>query len=258
VSVPDPISRAEYCQLGKALLGAMALLSGLAQAGPPFRSDDPGIVDEGHYELLPFYSQTLAEGGRSGALPGLELHYGLLKGVEVDLILQAAFSTPPGAGTGRGFGDTEIDVKVLLADETETRPAIAFIPKFVLPTGNADRGLGNGGSQVFVPLWMQKSFGKFTTYGGGGYWFNNGTGNRNDWFFGGVTLYQVSDAWLVGGEIFHSTPQTVAQGASTGFTIGAMYQIDEHSQLLISAGKGLQDAAQTNRVSTYLGCLLSF
>ena len=241
-----------------AAVAASALLPAIAMAGPPFRTDDPGVVDKGHYELLPFYSQTLASGGRSGALPGLEMHYGLLKGVEIDLIVQAAFSTPSGAGTQRGFGDTEIDIKYRFVEETETLPAIGFVPNFILPTGNADRGLGNGGGQILLPLWLQKSYGKFTTYGGGGYLLNNGTGNRNDWYFGWVVLYQVSATWTLGGEIFHSTPQTVAQGASTGFTLGGIYQIDDHTQLLISAGKGLQDAAQTNRVSTYVGGLFSF
>jgi hypothetical protein len=241
-----------------ALLASLALAPDHVFAGPPFRTDDPGIVERGHFEILPFYSQTLAAGGRSGALPGLEIHYGALDNFEVDLVVQAAFNTPPGATTQRGFGDTEIALKYQFIQESETRPAIGFVPNFIFPTGNADRGLGNGGGQIFLPVWLQKSSGKYTTYGGGGYLLNNGAGNRNDWFFGWVVLYQFSEQWTLGGEIFHSTPQTVAQGASTGFTLGGIYQIDSHSQLLFSAGKGLQDAAQTNRVSTYVGCLLSF
>ena len=236
----------------------MAFLPSVALAGPPFRTDDPGVVERGHFEVLPFYSQTLAGNGRSGALPGLEIHYGVLDHVEIDLVVQAAFSTPPGGSTQRGYGDTEIDIKYQFVQETETLPAIGFVPNLIFPAGNADRGLGNGGGQIFLPLWLQKSFGNFTTYGGGGYLLNNGTGNRNDWFFGWVALYQLSEKWMLGGEIFHSTPQTVAQGASTGFTLGGYYQIDNHGQLLFSAGKGLQDAAQTNRVSTYVGCLVSF
>jgi hypothetical protein len=94
-----------------ATLVAMALAPGDAVAGPPFRTDDPGIVDQGHFELLPFYSQTLAGSGRAGALPGLEVHYGVLHHVEVDLVVQTAFSTLPGSSTQRGFGDTEIDIK---------------------------------------------------------------------------------------------------------------------------------------------------
>lgn len=240
-----------------AALASLALLPCIVEAGPPFRTDDPGVVEQGHFELLPFYSQTLTGSGRVGALPGLEFHYGALPHVEVDLVVQAAFSTPPGAATQRGFGDTEIDIKYQFVQESDTSPAIGFVPNFIFPTGNASRGLGNGGSQIFLPLWAMKTWDRFTTYGGGGYLINNGVGNRNDWFFGWVAQYQLSEQWSLGGEIFHSTPPIVTQGSSTGITLGAIYQIDTRSQLLLSIGKGVQDAAQTNRVSTYLGCLLS-
>jgi len=242
----------------RGLLLALVLVAGDAIAGAPFRTDDPGVVDHGHFELLPFYSQTKAGTGRSGALPGLEIHYGAVESVELDLVLSAAFATPPGMGTQRGYGDTEIDIKYQFIAETDTMPAIGFVPNFILPTGNADRGLGNGGSQVFLPLWMLKSWDRLTTYGGGGYWVNNGPGNRNYWFFGWQAQYQLSESWTLGGEVFHSTPQTAGQGASTGFSVGGFFQIHPNSQLLFSAGKGLQNAAQTNRVSTYIGCLISF
>jgi hypothetical protein len=42
-----------------------------------------------------------------------------------------------------------------------------------VPTGNAERGLGTGHTHGFMPLWLQKSFGKWLTYGGG-YWINPG------------------------------------------------------------------------------------
>ncbi len=39
-----------------ASLTAMTLAPGYAVAGPPLRTDDPGIVDQGHIELIPFHS----------------------------------------------------------------------------------------------------------------------------------------------------------------------------------------------------------
>jgi hypothetical protein len=36
------------------------------------------------------------------------------------------------------------------------------------------------------------------------------------------------------------------------------YNLDEHNHVLFSAGKGLQNAAQTNRVSTYVGYQYTF
>jgi len=237
---------------------ALAVMPAIAQGGAPFRTDDPVVIAPGHFEFLPFYAQTLAASGRSGALPALEIHYGALDRVELDLAVQQAFNTPSGARTQYGFGDTVIGIKYQIAKEAESVPMVGFVPKVVLPTGNSERGLGNGGSQIFVPLWLQKSIGNFTTYGGGGYFFNNGAGNRNYWFFGWEAQYQFSDRWTLGGEVFHSTAQTDTQPASTGFSLGGFYRIDDASQLLFSIGKGIQNAAQTNRITTYIGYLYSY
>lgn len=88
--------------------------------------------------------------------------------------------------------------------------------------------------------------------------FDNGKDNRDHWFFGWQAQYQLSDHVTLGGEIFHTTEQTVGLGASTGFNVGGLYNIDEHNHLLFSVGKGLQKAAQTNRVSSYLGYQFTF
>jgi hypothetical protein len=55
-----------------------------------------------------------------------------------------------------------------------------------LPTGNENRGLGAGHVRAFLPVWVQKSFGEWTTYGGGGYWINqdDNLGDKNYWFAG--------------------------------------------------------------------------
>ncbi len=55
---------------------------------------------------------------------------------------------------------------------------------FTLPTGSQTRGLGSESAQVLLPVWIQKSYGKWTTYGGGGYWVARGSGNQNSWYAG--------------------------------------------------------------------------
>jgi hypothetical protein len=243
-----------------ALLAALALAGNHApaQAGAPFQTDDPDTVATGHYEALLFYQQTLAADGRSGVLPGLELHYGAAPNLELDLVAPIGFHAPPGKPAERGYGDTVLALKYALIRETETTPQVGFVPKLDLPTGNADRGLGSGGSAWFLPVWLQKSNGNLRTYGGGGYWVNRGSGNRNYWFVGWEAEYRLSDHWLAGAEVFHTTPQTVEQRPSTGFNVGGSYTLSDRGQLLFSFGKGLSNAKQTNRVSSYLGCQLNF
>ena len=186
------------------------------------------------------------------------MHFGVLEGIEFDVATPVAFSTAAGASSQRGYGDTTLDLKWRLVKESEGSPLVSLVPKFTIPTGNSAKGLGNGGSQVFLALAAQKSADGFQTYGNAGYWINNGPDNRNYWFVGGQTQYKFSDHWIIGAEVFHTTSQTQGQPASTGFNVGGYYMFDPRRQLLFSAGRGLQNAAETNRVSVYLGFQMSF
>jgi hypothetical protein len=215
-------------------------------------------VEYKHTEFYVFYQQSLGADGRSGVVPAFELNYGVHENVQLHLVAPVAFTTPSGMGTTRGYGDTELGVKWQLNEETDAVPMVGIFPLVEIPTGNADKGLGNAGSQVFIPIWLQKKWGDFQTYGGGGYWLNSGTGNRDYWFFGWQGQYQFTEHLTVGAEVFHTTEQVVGQGASTGFNVGGFYNFDEHNHLLFSTGKGIQNAAQTNRVSSYVGYQYTF
>ena len=240
------------------LLAAFALLPLSGHCGAPFQTDDPGVVDLGHIELLAFYQSTLTATGRSGTLPGLESHFGILEGTELDLVTPLAFDTPSGSGTAHGYGDTTLGLKYRLVPESEASPLVSLVPKVTIPTGNSSRGLGNGGSQVLLAAAAQWHSGQAQTYGNAGYWINNGAGNRNYWFVGWQAQYAFSDVWALGAEVFHTTSQFQGQPPSTGFNVGGYCVLDPHHQLLFSAGRGLQNAAETNRVSAYLGYQLSF
>lgn len=72
-----------------------------------------------------------------------------------------------------------------------------------------------------------------------------------------ATLNFDNDGPRNGGRL-DTTSRVVNQPPSTGFNIGGYYVLDQHNQLLFSGGRGLQSAAETNRVSTYIGYQLSF
>jgi hypothetical protein len=245
-------------RLAAVVLSGLSLFPHSGHCGAPFATDDPATVAAGHVELLLFYQSTLSAAGRTGSLPGFEAHFGALDGFELDIVAPLAFSAPSGGGTQHGYGDTTLGAKYQLIRETDLLPLVSLVPKVTVPTGNSDRGLGNGGSQVLLATAAQKTYGSFLTYGNVGYWINNGPGNRNYWFLGWEAQYQLSAAWIIGAEIFHTTGQTSIQSPSTGFNIGAYYVFDPDAMLLFSAGRGLQNAAQTNRVSSYVGLQVSF
>jgi hypothetical protein len=239
---------------------ATLLASGTASAGPPFRTDDPEPVDYQHWEVYGFSTATRIRGDTSGILPGVEVNYGAAPDLQLHLIAPLAFDKPDDGGWQSGYGDTELGVKYRFIQEDEKgwRPMVGVFPLLELPTGNAERGLGTGHAHEFLPLWLQKSFGEWTTYGGGGYWINPGGGNKNYWFAGWLLQRQVTDQLAIGGEIFHQTADTQGGKDSTGFNIGGIYDFTEHHHLLFSAGRGVINASDTNDFSYYIAYQLTF
>ena len=241
---------------------ALLLVAGSAYAGPPFRTDDPEPVDKGHGEFYLLSTATRASGGNSGLLPAIEMNYGPVEDVHLHVILPlSAFDKPSGEKTQRGYGDTELGVKYRFVHEDDEgwRPMIGTFPIVVLPTGNKSKGLGGEHTQTFIPLWLQKSFGPWTTYGGAGYWINPGSGNKNYWFSGWLLQRKINDSLTLGGEIFHETASDTVGGTSnTGYNLGGVYNFTEHDHFLFSAGKGIQHAADTNQFSYYLAYQRTF
>ena len=131
-------------------------------------------------------------------------------------------------------------VKYRFIEETVRCPQIGAFPLAEVPTGDRERGLGSGEVQVFLPLWLQKSSGPWTTYGGGGYWVNPGAGNRNWWLAGWLLQCQVSSNLAVGAEVIHETAQEEGGESGTRYNAGAIFDFSATSHLLLSAGQTVQ------------------
>ena len=219
------------------LLGAVP---SLAVAGPPYATDDPEPVAYRHWELY-LASQNLfwSGGAWEGTAPMVEVNYGVLPDVHLHLIAPMVYDHPIGGATRYGYGDTEIGVKWRFVQEGEYVPMIATFPLVELPTGNSSNGLGAGTTRLFLNLWLQKSFGPWTTYGGGGYWVNPGDGNRNFWFFGWQAQRRLGEVVTVGAEIFHTSASEVGGQGETRFNLGLVADISDLQHLLFSAGTRL-------------------
>ena len=245
------------------IAAALAMLSASrATAGPPFATDDPEPVPYQHFEFYTLTTGSAVRSDTSGVGPAWEFNYGLIPNGQIHIIAPFAFDGPAGGPSQSGYGDTEIGFKYRLIEEDKNgaRPMIGVYPLVELPTGNESLGLGAGNVRAYFPLWIQKSFGDWTTYGGGGYWINHGDGtaDRDYWFFGWLLQRQVTKQLAIGGEIFHQTATVMFGGtdtgkATTGFNIGAIYDFNDHNHLLVSLGTGLQNVSQTNLLSWYVG-----
>jgi hypothetical protein len=245
-------SKTLLCLMG--LIAASFAAPTPAWAGPPFVTDDPVPVDLGHWEVYGFSTATQTRGDFGGTLGAVEVNYGAAPNLQLHIMVPLAFDTRRGGSTQVGVGDVELGAKVRLVDPgpDDWWPQIAIFPALEVPSGNAQRGLGGGATRAYFPLWLQKDFGRWTTYGGGGFWINPGSGNRDYWFAGWLLQYQIADNFALGGELFHQTPDAVGGTDATGFNLGGIFDFTEHYHLLVSAGRGLQNAPDSNEFSYYL------
>lgn len=252
--------RVQARHLRGASLAALLLLSSPTLAGPPFITDDPEPTDYLHWEVYTFSQGMRATGEISGVVPpSCDCNYGALPNVQLHVQPGMAVARENGTPLQFGPGDTEFGIKYRFVEQDKAGwvPDVAIYPLLEAPTGDAARGLGTGRTHAFVPLWVQKDFGDWTTFGGGGYWINPGPGNKNHWFMGWVLQRKITDNLTLGVELFHQTPDTIGGMQSTGFNLGGIYDFSDRYHFLFSAGKGIQHAKETNTLSWYIGFLVT-
>ncbi len=234
------------------VLAALSTLTALgptaAWAGPPFFTDDPEPAEYKHGEFYVAMQLANTAEGYVTTAPHLEFNYGALPDVHLHVIVPMALAHASGGPTNYGIGDIELGVKYRFIHETETIPQVGTFPLVTLPTGDKDKGLGSGEVPIFLPIWLQKSFGPWTTYGGAGYWINPGAGNTNYLQGGWLVQRAIVGALTVGGELFYQTKRTDDGSSRFAFNVGAIVNLTENYHVLLSAGR---DISGDNTFASY-------
>jgi len=242
--------------------GLFILIVGIGKtwAGPPFLTDDPEPVDYQHGE---FYlgsqfakDKDVATGSIiSGAAPLIEINYGIVPNVQLHVISPFAYNKPHGEAMQYGYEDTELGVKYRFLNNEDAHFMMATFPMLEVPTGDSDKGTGTGHTRYFIPLWLQKSWGPWTTYGGGGWWRNPGDGNKNYWFFGWELQRDMSKTLTLGAELFTQTKAADDAKSRVGFNVGTIVNVTDDHHVLFSVGS---DINGDNRFSAYLAYQYTF
>jgi len=222
-----------------ALLGLGAMFPP-AKAGPPYVTDDPDPVDYKHWEVYIASQGFHDASGGSFTVPQIEVNYGAVPNLQLHVIAMMSLNEPAGGSRPYGYSTTEFGAKYRLFEDSGYMPEVGVFPLVEVPGGNSDRGLGSSRTPVYLPLWLQKTMGKWTTYGGGGYWFNPGPGNRNYWFTGIVVQRQVRENLAIGAEVFHETSQQIGAKSTTNTNLGFVWDLNETEHIMGSAGPTLQ------------------
>jgi hypothetical protein len=227
-------------KVGKAAMLSMSVLFIAvltAKAGPPFQTDDPQPVDFHHYEFYAFGNAdgTSVEMDTSG--PAAEFNWGILPNTQFHIIVPLASVVPSneakyfpsGVGPNEfGLGDIEIGVKYRFLKETKYRPMVGTFTMLEVPSGNYSLGLGVGRVWGKLPVWVQKSFGPWTTYGGAGEQIVPQKDYRNFTYGGWLLQRDIGEKWTLGAEVFSHGAEGLATPQIRGSTLvdfGGYYYI---------------------------------
>jgi hypothetical protein len=217
------------------LLAALALAGAAAPAlaGPPYLTDDPIPTDTGHWEIYTFTAGE-AQGSTLDDESGLDLNYGPVKDVQLTATLPFAFSRDAESGWRSGTGDVELGVKYRFFNDEKNGISAAIFPRVILPTSSIQSGER---TRILLPLWVGKDFaGGTSLFGGGGYEFNPGPGNRSFWEAAIAVTHDFSNKFSTGVELTRQSPDTVGGTAQTRAGVGSILKLSDHYALLFSGG----------------------
>ena len=216
-------------------------------AGPPYTTDDPEPTRTGGWENYVFISGVQTPGDTSGQA-GIELNYGGAKDLQLSLVLP--LGVDHAAHTEVASGQVQIQAKYRFLHQSKFLPDVAFFPALVLPT--QARGLGPTRLGVFLPLWAEKDFGDWSTFGGGGVDINPGPGNRNFTLVGWALTRQVTKKLNLGVELWRESPNRIGAASLTALAGGVVWQLSKHYALMGTAGPGLQGDRRAGPAVFYL------
>jgi hypothetical protein len=234
------------------LLSASLFFIQLCYAGPPFDTDDPEPVEFKHWEYYLSSMDQFQPGFATGTLPHFEMNYGIISDCQFHIVLPMNYNSIRNKEFEYGYSNTELGFKYRFFQNSDKSLQIGTFPIFEIPTIN-NKNFSNN-LQVYLPVWIQKNWGKWTTYGGGGYWFNSGNNNKN-WLYGGWEIqYDFSKRFTLGGELFYRTASTVDSHSFAGFNLGGFINFTDNIHLIYSLGHSI---TRYKSFMSYIGLLVT-
>jgi hypothetical protein len=214
-------------------LAFVALGTSRTLAGPPFVTDDPEPTDYRHWEIYTgFQYENDGSGNSSASLPFAEFNYGAMPNVQVSISGQ-----PNAVNTGiagrSGYGVTEFGIKTRFVQESDDRPQVSFYPSVQTPV------VAGAHAVTLLPVWLQKSSGPWTAFGGGGVYLDSSPGMRDSTFVGGALERSISPGTTVGAELYHQSADMIGGTDTTAANLGMIAQVGKYHAILFSAGRAL-------------------
>jgi hypothetical protein len=237
------------------LLAALTFFSGSASAGPPYITDDPQPTDFRQFEIYLFATGSDARDG-SEASAGLDFNYGAAPDLQLTAVVPVTYENPVGSSSASGIGNIELAAKYRFLHQGRIGWDVAVFPRYFFKSASSRVGEQHGA--FLLPIWVQKDWQAWSTFGGGGCVFQNGAQLKDFCLAGWAATHTFASRLQLGVELVYQTADTPGGRSSTALGAGLRYDISEHYHFLASAGPTLRNAAETSHYSWYASLLLTF
>lgn len=216
-------------------------------AGPPYVTDDPEPTETHQFENFLYVQGTHAVGSFPYPGVGIEINYGAFANTQLSWSIPLNPNPGPG-GMGQVWAPLGGGIKYrFIQEDTEGwLPQVAVFPQIVIPIGSASH---SNPTTELLPIWVQKSLGPWTAFGGGGYTRNPGTNNRNFAVYGWALQRQVNDKLELGVELFGQTHDTAEDHGSAAAGFAALYDLNVTCHLVGSVNTSIAGAGENDRFS---------
>ncbi|TXH04359.1 MAG: hypothetical protein E6R07_08315 [Nevskiaceae bacterium] len=238
--------------LGWVVASLLAVLP--AHAGPPYVADDPQPTDFRHYEIYFFASSQGGSAGNGGAA-GIDFNYGGAPDLQLTTVLPVAYGHPAGRRAVSGLGNIELAAKYRFLHQSDWGWDVAVFPRIFLRSTSGQ--VGNQHASYLLPVWLQRDWGNWSTFGGGGCELNRGDDSRSFCQWAWALARQFTPDLQIGAELQHQGADAAGARPSTGIGLGLHFDATPNLHLLGYASRGVQNTT-INRYSTYAALLLTF
>ena len=249
--------------------GAFLLFSasGLAQGGPPFRSDDPDTPGNRNWEINIFGTSDRNPTVGSYEIPNVDINYGVGHRIQLkfEIPLSMAEVRGPGGHLVAGLGNSLMGVKWRFyahhpksqlkekPGERESTFGLSVYPQFVVsnPTRSVDREIVDPGPQFLLPLEANAKWKAVRMSAEVGYWFTNQHVPRS-WIMGVVVGHEFKNKSELFVELYDQRDVETAGGEAklreSTIDIGSRIPIlgSRHVLFIGSVGRSIVPVTATN------------
>ena len=211
---------------------------GLCQGGPPLITDDPGTPGNKHWEINIAFTNTHFDFGKIYEAPHIDLNYGY--GDNVQLKLEGPLTIFEGS-TARfaSLADTNWGVKWRFLNENNKRPSVSTYPQLLVITNRefGQLGVTDPGTDLYLPLEVMKSFGKFLLDMDGGVLFRQFSESQ---FSSGICgEFDVNEHLALLGEV-HAITSTSFVEDQLVWNLGFKQDVSKGAPILFSAERSFR------------------